>query len=87
MSWPRCRTVVLFLICFKVFRRTIIVCGRAHSGPLPSILFHGRFVSMCDLLWHYKNTPIQIYKKVLPPKTDNFQIEKNSIFFIFLLKT
>ena len=29
-----------------------------------------------ELSVHYENTPIQIYKKNLPPKTENFQIQK-----------
>ena len=32
--------------------------------------------------------PIQIYRKISPPKTVNFQIKKKTlIFYIFLLKT
>ena len=30
---------------------------------------------------HYENTPIQIYRKFLYPKTGNFQIKKNSDIF------
>ena len=37
-------------------------------------------------LAHYENTPIQIYWRNSPPKTESFQI-KILIFFIFLLKT
>ena len=37
-------------------------------------------------LAHYENTPIQIYWKNSPPKTESFQI-KILIFFICLLKT
>ena len=35
---------------------------------------------------HYENKPIQIYRNISPPKTENFQI-KILIFFIFLLKS
>ena len=35
---------------------------------------------------HYENTPIQIYGKVSPPKTESFQL-KTLIFFKYLLKT
>ena len=35
---------------------------------------------------HYENMPIQIYRSISPPKTENFQI-KILIFFIFLLKS
>ena len=31
---------------------------------------------------HYKNTPIQIYWKILPPKIENFQIKLSDIFHI-----
>ena len=31
---------------------------------------------------HYENTPFQIYKKISPPKTDNFQIKNSDIFHI-----
>ena len=34
-----------------------------------------------------KKTPIQIYGKFHVQKTENFQIKKKLIFFIFLLKT
>ena len=36
--------------------------------------------------YHYENTPIQIYRKESPPKTESFQI-KILIFFIILFKT
>ena len=29
-----------------------------------------------------KNTPIQIYRKILPPKNENFQIKNSDIFLI-----
>ena len=32
-------------------------------------------------VYHYENMPIQIYRKNLPPKTENFQT-KNAIFLI-----
>ena len=35
---------------------------------------------------HYKNTPIPIYLKISPSKTESFRI-KILMFFIFLLKT
>ena len=35
---------------------------------------------------HYENMPISNIQKILPPKTENFQI-KTTIFFMFLLKT
>ena len=31
---------------------------------------------------HYENTPIQIYRKISPPKTENFQIKNPDIFLI-----
>ena len=31
---------------------------------------------------HYENMPIQIYKKISPPKTENFQIKNSEIFLI-----
>ena len=31
---------------------------------------------------HYENTPIQIYRKNSPPKTENFQIKNSDIFHI-----
>ena len=31
----------------------------------------------------YENTPIQIYRKISPPKTENFQIKK-MIFFLHI---
>ena len=37
---------------------------------------------MFDHLFHYQNTPIQIYKKISPPKTENFQIKNSDIFHI-----
>ena len=39
-----------------------------------------------DMIAHYENTPIQIYRKFHLQKIKNFQI-KTLIFFIFLLKT
>ena len=30
---------------------------------------------------HYENMPIQIYRNISPPKTENFQIKKNSEIF------
>ena len=36
---------------------------------------------------HYENTPIQIYWKFYHQKTENFQMKKTLILFIFLLKT
>ena len=39
-----------------------------------------------DISCRYENTPIQIYSKISPPKTESFQL-KTLIFFIFLLKT
>ena len=36
---------------------------------------------------HYENTLIQICRKFHLQKTENFQIKKTLIFFIFLLKT
>ena len=30
---------------------------------------------------HYENTPIQIYRKNSPPKTENFQIKKTPDIF------
>ena len=34
------------------------------------------------LEWHYENMPIQIYWKILPPKTENFRITKSENFHI-----
>ena len=31
---------------------------------------------------HYENMPIQIYRKISPPKTENFQIKNSEIFRI-----
>ena len=31
---------------------------------------------------HSENTPIQIYRKISPPKTENFQIKNPDIFHI-----
>ena len=31
---------------------------------------------------HYENIPIQIYRKISPPKTENFQIKNSEIFLI-----
>ena len=31
---------------------------------------------------HYENTPIQIYRKFPPPKTENFQVKNFDIFHI-----
>ena len=31
---------------------------------------------------HYENSPIQIYKKISPPKTENFQMKNSDIFHI-----
>ena len=31
---------------------------------------------------HYENTPIQIYRKFLPPKSESFQIKNSDIFHI-----
>ena len=33
-------------------------------------------------LQHYENTSIQIYRKISPPKTENFQIKNSDIFHI-----
>ena len=35
---------------------------------------------------HYENMPIQIYRKKLTPKIENFQV-KNANIFLFLFKT
>ena len=35
---------------------------------------------------HYENTPIKIYRKISPPITENFQIKKTLIFFIFFAR-
>ena len=37
--------------------------------------------------YHYENTPFQKIMEISPPKTENFQIKKNLMVFIFLLKT
>ena len=34
------------------------------------------------LVFHYENTPIQIYRKFHLQKTENFQIKKSDIFHI-----
>ena len=39
-------------------------------------------INIFILLMHYENTPIQIYKKKSPPKTENFQIKNCDIFHI-----
>ena len=39
-------------------------------------------MSLRILLVHYENTPIQIYRKISPPKTENFQIKTSEIFHI-----
>ena len=31
---------------------------------------------------HYKNMPIRIYRKILPPKTENFLMKNSNIFHI-----
>ena len=31
---------------------------------------------------HYENTPIQIYRKISPPKSENFQIKNSENFHI-----
>ena len=31
---------------------------------------------------HYENTPIQIYRKISSPKTENFQIKISDIFLV-----
>ena len=39
--------------------------------------------SLVNLLkTHHENTPIQIYRKNSPPKTENVQIKKSDIFHI-----
>ena len=43
---------------------------------------HIKEQQFCEIIFHYENTPIQVYAK-----TENFQIQKIPIFFIFLLKT
>ena len=40
------------------------------------------FVIIWHHYYHYEKTPIQL--KISPPKTENFQIKKTLIFFIFL---
>ena len=35
-----------------------------------------------NLAFHYENTPIQIYRKFHPQKTENFQIKNSDIFHI-----
>ena len=38
---------------------------------------------ICGIVFpHYENTPIQIYKKISSPKTENFQIKNSDIFQI-----
>ena len=32
--------------------------------------------------YHYENTPIQIYWKILPPKNENLQIKNSDIFHV-----
>ena len=39
-------------------------------------------ISLVFNLAHYENTPIQILLKILPPKTENFQIKNSDIFHI-----
>ena len=44
-----------------------------------------RLYRLSSYVYHYENTPIQIYWKFYHQKNENFQI-KNLIFFLFLLK-
>ena len=34
------------------------------------------------VILHYENTPIQIYRKISSPKTENFQIKISDIFLV-----
>ena len=44
-----------------------------------------RLYRLSSYIYHYENTPIQIYWKFYHQKNENFQIQ-NLIFFLFLLK-
>ena len=35
-----------------------------------------------NLPCHYENTPIQLYRKISPPKNENFQMKNSDIFLI-----
>ena len=47
-----------------------------------SRLFLWTLISECTFSHHYENTPIQILLKILPPKTEKFQIKNSDIFHI-----
>ena len=36
-------------------------------------------MSSAEFFTHYENTPIQIYRKISPPKTENFQVKISDI--------
>ena len=59
---------------------------RLAKWPAPSYQSEAIINLLVDSTEHYENTPIQIYRKFLPPKTERFR-KKFLIFFIFLLKT
>ena len=46
-------------------------------GLFCSILFSNVYKK-----FHYENTPIQIYRKISSPKTENFQIKISDIFLV-----
>ena len=58
-------------------------------NPLSYLILNFRMFidkNVSNITDHFENTPIQIYSKMSPPKTESFQL-KTLIFFIFLLKT
>ena len=68
------------------------ICGQRRprsawaSAPSEQGIHFSLTESLTNHRVHYENTPIQIYRKC-HLKTEQFQIKKNLIFFIFLLKT
>ena len=58
------------------------VCTQFHEKNLEN-----PFIMAAQLLiWHYENTPIQIYWKFYHQKNEKNSDKKNLIFFMFLLK-
>ena len=84
--------MVLFIILFVYeYNRMAFCLSYTFSAKVDQVTQVLQKISDLGLMktlyiFHYENTPIQIYWKFHHQKTENFQI-KILIFFIFLLKT
>ena len=82
MKVPTCRyTSSIMKINIKMKGLVLQAIAQADLSLRLAQMSEGTFSHVVFSI-HYENTPIQIYRKISPPKTENFQIKNSENFHI-----